>query len=119
MTRVSKVILLDDAKEEYEKLKQIVLEQKTKGLESSEEITLFKSIREKSELLKLKPEAGKNIPKKYIPHKYDVDNLWKLNLSHFWRMIYTIKGDKIEVVCFVLDIIPHDEYNKIFGYKKN
>jgi Txe/YoeB family toxin of Txe-Axe toxin-antitoxin module len=119
MTRISKVILQGEAKEEYEKLKRIVLEQKERGKDNSDEIALFRSIKEKAELLKIRPEAGINIPKKYIPSKYDVTNLWKLNLSSFWRMIYTIKGDKIEVVCFVLDIIPHDKYNKIFRYRKN
>jgi len=32
-------------------------------------------------------------------------------------MLYTIKGDQIEIVCFVLDIIDHKEYNKKFGYR--
>jgi len=33
-------------------------------------------------------------------------------------MLYTIKGDRIEIVCFLLDILDHPSYDKKFGYKK-
>jgi mRNA-degrading endonuclease HigB of HigAB toxin-antitoxin module len=52
-----------------------------------------------------------------IPKKYNAQNLWRVELANFWRMLYTIKGDEIEVICFVLDIVSHKEYDKIFGYK--
>ena len=32
-------------------------------------------------------------------------------------MLYTIKGDQVEIVCFILDIIDHPEYDKKFKYK--
>jgi hypothetical protein len=67
----------------------------------------------------------KNVARKYIS-LYDVTNLWKVNLSGAWRMIYTIKqpqreDTEIEILSIwldVLDIISHDEYDKIFGYRK-
>jgi hypothetical protein len=33
-------------------------------------------------------------------------------------MLYTLKGDEVEIVAFVFDILDHPEYNKKFGYKK-
>ena len=60
---------------------------------------------------------GNNIPKKLIPKTYDVPNLWRIELSNFWRMLYTIKGDRIEIICFILNIVDHKKYNKIFGYR--
>jgi len=39
-------------------------------------------------------------------------------LSNFWRMIYTVKGNDIEIISFILDIVDHNTYNKIFGYRK-
>ena len=105
----TRVILVDQAKEEFEKLNKIVGKQKAGGMESSEEITLLKSIKDKIDLLKENPFYGNNIPKKLIPKTYDVPNLW--------RMLYTIKGDRIEIICFILNIVDHKKYNKIFGYR--
>ena len=68
------------------------------------------------------PEYGIHIPKNRIPKEYiknyDVNNLWKINLSGSWRMIYTIKGDEVEIISLILDIINHKDYDKKFGYRK-
>lgn len=65
-------------------------------------------------------EAGKKIPKHLIPReyvkKYGVNNLWKLNLDHSWRMIYTIVGDEVGLVSVVLDVLNHKTYDRKFGY---
>ena len=60
----------------------------------------------------------KLIPKEYVL-KYGVTNLFRIELSGFWRMLYTLTNDETEVVivAFVLDIINHKEYDKKFGYK--
>jgi len=50
--------------------------------------------------------------------KYGTDRLWKIDLVGFWRLIYTITGDSVKVIAFVLEFMDHDKYNKIFGYKK-
>jgi len=34
-------------------------------------------------------------------------------------MIYTIRGNEIEIIALILDITNHKEYNKKFGYRKN
>ena len=83
---------------------------------------MLRSINQKKEFLKANPFYGDNIPKNLIPkehiQKYNAKNLWRVELVNFWRMLYTIKGDQIEVICFILDIINHKEYDKMFGYKK-
>jgi hypothetical protein len=33
-------------------------------------------------------------------------------------MLYTIRGDEIEIICFVLRIIDHPTYDLLLGYRK-
>lgn len=116
-----KVILSEEADEEYQSLNEVVGEEKIKGVESSFHQTLLRSINRVSDLLKKNPFAGNQIPKRQIPekyiNKYDADNLWRIELANRWRLIYTITGDNVEVISFVLDIFDHKEYDKVFGYK--
>lgn len=49
--------------------------------------------------------------------RYGVTNLYRIEIAHFWRMLYTIRGDQIEVICFILDILDHKRYGKKFGYE--
>ena len=118
MKKPVRVILLDEANKEYKRLNKIVGIQLQEGKENSDEIQLLKSIKQKIEFIKTNPFYGDNIPKKQIPEEYNVHNLWRVELSQFWRMLYTIRGDQIEIICFVLDILDHNTYNKKFGYKK-
>ena len=122
MNKPTRVILLDEADAEYKKLNEIAGQQIKEGKENTEEIQLLKSIKQKSEFLKANPFYGDNVPKKLIPQeyiiKYNAKNLWRVELTNYWRMLYTIKGDQVEIVCFVLDIIDHEKYNKKFGYRK-
>ena len=117
MKRPVRVVLLDGAKKEFEELNKIVGKQLSKGKKNSEEIQLLKSIKQKIELMKENPFFGDSIPKKLIPKEYDVPNLWRIKLSHYWRMLYTIRGDVLEILCLVIEIVNHKEYNKLFGYK--
>ena len=118
-----KLIITGDAKEEFEKLNKIVGQEITKGITSSDYQTLLNSIKQKIEFLKENPQYGIHIPKNKIPKEYiknyDANNLWKINLSGAWRMIYTIRGSEIEIIALILDIINHKKYNKKFGYRKN
>ena len=122
MNKPVRVIFLDDADSEYKRLNDIVGQQLIEGKENSEEMQLFRSIKQKVEFIKANPFYGDNVPKAIIPReyiiKYNAKNLWRVELTNFWRMLYTIKGDQIEVICFILEITDHDRYNKIFGYKK-
>ena len=118
MNKPTRVILFNGAKEEYKRLNEIVGKQLSEGKESTDEIQLLRSIKTKIEFIKANPFYGDNIPKKLIPSEYHVQNLWRAELVQYWRMLYTIKGDEVEIICFVLDILDHPEYNKMFGYKK-
>jgi hypothetical protein len=117
-----RVILTSDAKIEYEQLNQTVGGEISKGVKKSEHQTLLNSIKQKIEFLKHNPEYGIHIEKKKIPkeyvEKFDAENLWKVDLSGYWRMIYTIRGSEVEILTVVLDIIDHKRYDKKFGYKK-
>ena len=117
MNKPTKVILLDEALSEFNRLNEIVGQQLQTGKENSEEMQLLKSIKQKIELIKANPFYGDSSKKTLIPQEYNAKNLWRVELTHFWRMLYTIKGDQIEVICFVLDILSHKDYDKKFGYK--
>lgn len=115
------VKLSEEAVEVYNELNQIVEEEKLKGIDSSFHQTLLRSIQRVKDLLKQNPFAGEQVRKKQIPpkyiSKYNVDNLWRIDLANRWRMVYTITGGKVEIITFVLDIFDHREYDKVFGYK--
>ena len=58
----------------------------------------------------------KKLPDKYAK-KYDAENVWRIELANRWRLIYTITGNKLEIINFVMDIFNHKDYDKVFGYK--
>lgn len=70
--------------------------------------------------LKKNPTCGTRIPKRLIPRyyiqKYSIDNLWKYNLPNAWRLLYSVKGNEIDVLAVVLEWLPHKEYERRFGY---
>lgn len=122
MNKPVRIVLLGEAEEAYRKLNEIVGKQIESGKENSEEIQLLKSIKQKRDFIKSNPFYGDPIAKNLIPEEYKVKyraiNLFRVELSQFWRMLYTLKGDEIEIVAFVLDIISHPNYDKKFGYRK-
>jgi len=67
------------------------------------------------------PEAGKHVPKRLIPKeyvvRYGVTNLWKLNLDSYWRLIYTLEGDRVKLYAIVLEVLDHRRYDRKFGYR--
>jgi len=118
MNKPARVVLLGEAGDEYKRLNEIVGLQTKEGKDSTEEMQILRSIKQKIDLIKVNPFYGDNIPKDRIPKSYHAQNLWRVELTGYWRMIYTIRGDQIEVICFILDIFNYDNYNKKFGYKK-
>lgn len=117
----TKIILSKKSAKEYEELNKLVYQEKRKGVASSFHQTLLKSIERTKELLKANPFYGNPLSKKLIPKelitKYEVANLWRVELPNRWRLIYTITGDEIKIICFILDYMDHKKYNKLFGYK--
>lgn len=82
---------------------------------------LKKQIDEAMDLMKSDPAAGDKIekhlwPKQYMD-KYGINNLFRYELGRKCRMIYTIMGDPEEIVCIVIDVLSHKEYDERFGYK--
>ena len=106
-----RVFLKDDAKEGYLKLKK---------RNDKEAKSILNSIQRVRDILKDNPQYGDPIAKKLIPKslaKLGIKNLYRVELSNYWRMLYTLEGNRIEILLFVLKIVDHPEYNKLFGYK--
>jgi hypothetical protein len=115
------VFTIGEADKSLKELNKISGEQIKQGKNNSFETQLLNSIKQKSNILRENPFYGNPISKKLIPKelikKYKIGNLWRIELTNFWRMLYTIKGDEIEVICFILEICDHKKYNKLFGYR--
>ena len=112
-----RVILSPEAEEIYKYLNEQSLKSKT-------EKTILNAINKKVELIKINPHYGEPISKRLIPQeykdKYNVKNLFRVELPNFWRMLYTLTDgeSEIEIIAFVLDLIDHPSYDKKFGYAK-
>lgn len=112
-----RVIFSSEAEEAYNYLNE-------EAKQSKVERSILNSVNKKKELIKADPHYGSPISKDKIPKeyviKYGITNLFHVELSNFWRMLYTLTNDEkeIEIIAFVLDIIDHKEYDKKFGYKK-
>ena len=105
-----RILLKDKAKESYLELKKRNDGEAKSILTSIERIqTILKeSLRDRIPILRIL------IPKEFM--KQGIKNLYRVELSNYWRMVYTIEGNKIEIFLFVLNIADHKEYNKLFGY---
>lgn len=64
------------------------------------------------------PFHGTHIPKDRFPPAYDdYDNLWKLDLPHAFRALYSVLGRPGGGVRVAIDWIgDHGEYERLFGY---
>ena len=105
-----RILLKGQAKDSYLELKKRT---------DKESKSILNSIERIKEILKQNPQYGDPVAKRIIPDellKQGVQNLYRVELSNYWRMLYTIEGNKIEIFLFVLKIVNHKEYNKIFGY---
>lgn len=111
-----RLVLSPEAEDAYIKLNEVATDSKI-------ERSILNSIDKKKVLIKANPHYGEPIAKDKIPsdykEKYGVTNLFWVELSNYWRMLYTLTNNdtEIEIIAFVLDIIDHEKYNKRFGYK--
>lgn len=121
MNKNVRVVLLGEADEAYKQLNSLVGKQIESGRENTEEMQLLRSIRQKIDFIKANPFYGNPVAKNLLPEEYrriyGAINLFRIELSGFWRMLYTLKGDKVEVVAFILGIMDHPTYDKKFGYR--
>lgn len=71
--------------------------------------------------LKADPLVGIKIERRlwpsYYVQRYGIDNLRKYDMRSGWRLVYTIRGNKVEVLSVVLEWLNHKSYEKRFGYK--
>jgi len=113
-----RVVLSPEAEDAYKKLSEAAVDSKI-------ERSILNAINKKKDLIKANPHYGEPIAKDKIPfeykQKYGVTNLFWVELSNFWRMLYTLTNNdsEIEIIAFVLDIVDHEMYNKRFGYRSN
>ncbi|MFH0830049.1 MAG: hypothetical protein V1887_02730 [Candidatus Aenigmatarchaeota archaeon] len=113
------VELRGEAEKEYKRLEAVVNDEKKKGIKNSQNQQLFQSIQRIADLLKQDPTYGSQISKPLLRKTgLPVNNLWIVKLTGYWRLLYTIIGNKVEVICYVLEICDHKKYDKIFGYRK-
>ncbi|MBI3051708.1 hypothetical protein HYY74_04600 [Candidatus Woesearchaeota archaeon] len=106
-----RIFLKEQAKESYIELKKRA---------DKEAESILNSIERIKGILKENPQYGQPISKKLIPKtflKIGIQNLYRVELSNYWRMLYTIEGNNVEILLFVLTITDHKGYNKLFGYK--
>ncbi len=118
-----RVVLSASAIEQFNELNRIVGEELQRGVISSVHQSILRSIERVKGWLKDNPFVGDQVKKEQIPDCYindfGVSNLWRIELSNYWRLVYTIQSDEVEIIDFVLDIIDHNKYNEIFGYKSS
>ena len=108
-----RIFLREQAKESF-----LIL--KARQEKDKEARSIFNSVERIIEILKQNPQYGDPIPKRLIPKsliKLGIKNLYRVELSNYWRMLYTIEGNEVEIFLFVLNIVDHKDYNKLFGYK--
>lgn len=107
-----RIVLSNEAREVYEYLN-------SEAGRSKIERSILNAVNNKVRLIKENPHYGDVVAKRLIPKEYDVDNLFRVELPNFWRMMYSLEEgeSKIEIVAFVIEILDHKKYNKRFGYK--
>jgi len=114
--RPVEVVLSSEAQEVFEYLNK-------ESVHSKNERVILDAIKYKSDLIKANRMYGDAISKRLIPKeyviKYCINNLFRVELPNFWRMLYTLRTEKneIEIIAFVIEIVDHKKYNKRFGYK--
>ena len=123
MRKIIRVKLSPEAEEVYNYLNKEVAEVEDSGKKRTHEVQIFEAFQKKKELVKANKHYGEPISKSKIPkkfrEKYEITNLFWVELPHFWRFMYSLtEGDtEIEIIAVVLDIVDHKKYNKLFGYR--
>ncbi len=73
------------------------------------------------DLLKQDLLAGVKIPRALWPDayvkKYDLTNLYKLNLGANCRLTYTVLAEGDKKIVLVIEVMDHRAYNRRFGYR--
>ena len=85
-----------------------------------EEHRLFHFLTKAMDILKQAPLRGTKIPRHLWPRlylqQYCITNLWKYDLPHGWRVVYTLEIDEHRLFVIFLEWFDHKGYEKRFGY---
>jgi len=114
------VQLIGAAESAYQQLENKIHTSEAKGKTPAKtDQQLYTSISRALDKLKEKPFAGQKIPRKNWPKNYlsEFPNLFRMELSQGWRLLYYVMGDKVKVVSVVFECCDHKHYDKILGYK--
>ena len=111
-----------DAFKEYKELQEVVAKGKiSKGKPTYSQ--LLSSINNAIRNIKANPYYGDLIPRKYISkgviNKYGTNKILRVELVGYWRLLYTLIGEEVRIIAFILEFMNHDKYSKLFGYTKN
>jgi len=115
------VIIRDRSNRWYEQLQKYAGVHEAQNKKSFE-VVLYRSIKKVIERLKQDVEFGQHISKKNVPKSFvkqlevKRNNVWKVNLAHGWRLIYTITVAQNNITVSILKICDHKEYEKVFRY---
>ncbi len=83
------------------------------------DVQLLKSIHRTLNLLKASPFVGDPVSHRLWPKEFEsLPNLFRMELSQFWRLLYYVIGDEMRIISVVFEVCDHAHYDKIFGYRK-
>ncbi|GEM_PF-6251876 len=86
---------------------------------NKEDTQLVKSIYHAIELLKTNPFAGTTILHKNWPENLEsLPNLFHIDLSQNWQMIYYVTGTKVTILSVIFEICNKKKYCELFGRQK-
>ncbi|MDE1869161.1 MAG: hypothetical protein KGH60_04335 [Candidatus Micrarchaeota archaeon] len=81
---------------------------------------LYKALDRATDNIKADPRCGIAISKRLIPkiyiQKYGINNLWKYDLPNGWRLVYSLKGNEVEIIAILLEWFSHKGYERRFKY---
>ncbi len=111
----------EEAYNEFQNLQEAVANNKhSKNKPTYEQ--LLTSINTALKNIKANYRYGDLIPRRLISKttrdKYGTDKIFRVELVGYWRLLYTLIGDEVKIIAFILEYMDHNKYNKIFGYKK-
>lgn len=88
-----------------------------------EDQQLAKFLNRSMEDLLQNPLCGIHVPTKLWPREYiqkhKINNLHKYDLPNGWRLLYTLRGNEIEIISIIIEWISHKEYERKFKYKRS
>ena len=121
LVRKQKIVkVIGAAEAALEKLEESIHALEAQGKTPSKvDRQLLKSIQRALDMLQHNPFAGEPVSHRLWPRNFeDLPNLFRLELSNFWRLLYYVTGNEVMVISVIFEICDHAHYDRIFGYRK-